>query len=144
MAGYLLDSNHLGLAVTRSTAVRRRLEQERKAGSRIGTCIPALCEVEVGVRQVAYPELYRQNLKRLLLHVRIWPLDLDTGILYGEIYHELKSQGRVLSQVDMMLAALARQRKLTLLTTDRDFEALPIVRTENWTLGDGGPASNGV
>ena len=142
MAGFLLDANHLGLAVTRSTAVRRRLEKERKAGSRIGTCIPALCEVEVGVRQVAYPEMYRQNLKRLFLHVRIWPLDFETGSLYGEIYHELRSRGRVLSQVDMMLAALAMQMRLTLLTTDRDFEALPIVRTENWTLEDDGPAAS--
>jgi predicted nucleic acid-binding protein len=38
----------------------------------------------------------------------------------------------------MMLAAMARQMKLVLLTTDRDFEALPDVRTENWvTLAEG-------
>jgi len=88
----------------------------------------------VGIRQVADPGAYRQNLKRLLLHVRIWPLDLETASLYGEIYHELRRRGRILSQVDIVLAALARQMKLTLLTTDRDFEALPVVRTENWTL----------
>lgn len=138
MAGFLLDANHLGLAVTRSTAVRRRLEETRKAGSRLGTCIPALCEIEVGIRQVAQPEAYRQNLKRLLRYVRIWPLDMDTGLLYGEIYHELRHRGRILSQVDMMLAALARQMKLTLLTTDRDFEALPSVRTENWAIDEEG------
>ena len=40
---------------------------------------------------------------------------------------------KVLSQVDMMSAALARQMKLTILTTDRDFEALPWLRTEDWT-----------
>jgi predicted nucleic acid-binding protein len=40
-------------------------------------------------------------------------------------------QGRVLSQVDMMLAALARQHRLTLLTTDRDFEVLTDLRLEN-------------
>jgi predicted nucleic acid-binding protein len=31
-----------------------------------------------------------------------------------------------------MLAALARQMDVTLATTDRDFDALPDVRTENW------------
>ena len=31
-----------------------------------------------------------------------------------------------------MLAALCRQMNLTLLTTDRDFEALPDIRVENW------------
>jgi predicted nucleic acid-binding protein len=33
----------------------------------------------------------------------------------------------------MMLAALARQMKLTILTTDRDFEAFPDIRTASWT-----------
>ena len=32
----------------------------------------------------------------------------------------------------MMVAALARQMKLIVLTTDRDFEALPSVRKEHW------------
>ena len=34
--------------------------------------------------------------------------------------------------VYMMQAALARQMQLTLLTADRDFEALPEIPTENW------------
>ncbi len=46
--------------------------------------------------------------------------------------HLLRANGRVLSQVDMMLAAIARFSKATLLTSDRDFEALPDILTENW------------
>jgi predicted nucleic acid-binding protein len=52
--------------------------------------------------------------------------------MYGEIFRDLRSRGRVLSQVDMMLAALAKQMDLTIATADRDFEALPDIRTENW------------
>ncbi len=134
MAGYLLDTNHLGLAVTPASSVRRRLEEVRKTGERFGTCVPALCEIEAGVLQVRHPEEYRLNLKRLLRHVRIWPLDLETARYYGEIYLELRQKARVLSQVDMMLAALARQMRLTILTMDRDFEALSHIRTENWAM----------
>ncbi len=43
----------------------------------------------------------------------------------------------MLSQMDMMLAALARQQKLVLLTTDRDFEALPDLAIENWIVYSG-------
>jgi predicted nucleic acid-binding protein len=32
----------------------------------------------------------------------------------------------------MMLAALARQHRLVVLTTDGDFKALPDLRVENW------------
>jgi tRNA(fMet)-specific endonuclease VapC len=56
----------------------------------------------------------------------------DTARLYGAVYVELRRLGRALSQVDMVLAALARQHKLTVLTTDRDFEALEDLRVENW------------
>jgi predicted nucleic acid-binding protein len=49
----------------------------------------------------------------------------------------LRGQGRVLSQVDMMLAALARQHKLSILTTDRDFEALSDLTVENWVVSSG-------
>jgi hypothetical protein len=44
-----------------------------------------------------------------------------------------------LSQVDMILAALARQHKLTILTTDRDFEVLTDLRVENWVVCRGQP-----
>jgi predicted nucleic acid-binding protein len=51
--------------------------------------------------------------------------------LYAEIYHDLRDRGRVLSQVDMLLAALSRSMDATLFTSDRDFDALPNVRVEN-------------
>jgi predicted nucleic acid-binding protein len=68
----------------------------------------------------------------LLGRVRLWPLERSLARLYGDIFKELRSRGRVLSQVDMILAALARQRDLTLATADRDFEALADIRAESW------------
>jgi tRNA(fMet)-specific endonuclease VapC len=94
--------------------------------------VPVLCEIECGVRNVKRPEEYRENLKRLLRHVSVWPIDLETARLYGEIDEKLRRKGRFLSQVDKMIAALARQLRIGLLTSDRDFEALPEVRAENW------------
>lgn len=89
--------------------------------------------MEVGIQQTPKPQENRRLLAHLLNHVRLWPLDGETTRHYGAIYLELKRIGRVLSQVDIMLAALARQHRLTLLTSDRDFEALPDIRTEDWT-----------
>jgi predicted nucleic acid-binding protein len=47
----------------------------------------------------------------------------------------LQSAGRALSQVDILRAAMARHRKATLLTTDKDFHALPDIQTEDWLPG---------
>lgn len=97
----------------------------------MGTCVPVLCEIEAGIQQVSQPEAYRENLQRLLRQIRVWPIDPTTARMYGEIHHDLKRRGRALSQVDMMLAALAKQMGVTLATSDQDFAALDIPR-ENW------------
>jgi tRNA(fMet)-specific endonuclease VapC len=93
-----------------------------------------LCELEVGIQQTPKPDDNRRRLAQLLRHVRLWPLDAESARLYGAVYIELRRQGRVLSQVDMILAALARQHRLTVLTTDRDFEALTDLHVENWVI----------
>jgi tRNA(fMet)-specific endonuclease VapC len=134
MADYLLDCNHLSAALRKVSPVRDRIHQRRKAGHRFISCYPVLCELEVGIQQTPKPEDNRRRLAQLLRQVRLWPLDGDTTRLYGAVYIELRRQGRALSQVDMMLAALARQHKLTVLTTDRDFEALTDLRVENWAV----------
>jgi tRNA(fMet)-specific endonuclease VapC len=134
MPDYLLDCNHLSAALRKVSSVRERIHQARRAGHRFISCYPVLCELEVGIQQTPKPEENRRRLTQLLRHVRLWPLDGDTARLYGAVYIELRRQGRVLSQVDMLLAALGRQHKLHVLTTDRDFEALPDLRVGNWVV----------
>jgi len=133
MPAYLLDTNHVGMAVDRASVVAQRIFEARLAGMRLGTCLPVLCEIEAGMRQVRHKVKYRKDLNHLLLQLRLWPLDLKTSQIYGDVYMELRQRGRALSQVDIMVAALARQRKLTILTTDLDFEALSDIRTADWS-----------
>ena len=131
-AAYLLDTNHVSRAVTSGSSVRERILELRQRGIKIGTCVPVLCEIEAGIQQVSRPDANRQNLARLLRQIRVWPINPVTARIYGEIYHDLKRRGRVLSQVDIMLAALARQMGMTLATSDHDFTALADIPTENW------------
>jgi tRNA(fMet)-specific endonuclease VapC len=133
MSDFLLDCNHLSAAIRKVSTVRERIRISRRQGNRFVTCSPVLCELEAGIQQSASPAEYRRRLGHLLGHVRLWHLDRDMAQLYGQVFHELRRQGRVLSQVDMMLAAMARQHKMILLTADKDFEALPDIRTEDWS-----------
>jgi tRNA(fMet)-specific endonuclease VapC len=134
MADYLLDCNHISPALRKASPLRDRILQSRLMGHRFISCYPVLCELEVGISQTPKPEANHRQLSHLLHHIRLWPLDAKTVQIYAEIYLELRNKGRVLSQVDIMLAALARQHKLTLLTSDRDFEALPDLAIENWSV----------
>jgi tRNA(fMet)-specific endonuclease VapC len=133
MPGYLLDCNHLSASLRRVSPVRERIHEARRVGHRIISCYPVLCELEAGIQQTAKPDENRRRVAQLLRHVSLWPLDKETTRLYGAIYLELRRQGRALSQVDIMLAALARQHRLVVLTTDKDFDALADLAVENWT-----------
>jgi tRNA(fMet)-specific endonuclease VapC len=132
MTRYLLDTNHVSEAIRRVSRLRERIRLRARQGDIFGTCSPVLCELEVGIQQTGNPPAARRRLAVLLRTVRVWPVEADIAQLYGAFYLELQRKGRALSQIDIMLAALARQMDLTLLTTDRDFEALPDVRTETW------------
>ena len=129
---YFLDTNHLSHALGKVSTLRDRIRQGRRQGFRFGTCWPALFELEVGMSQTREPEVCRRNLKVLLKEVSIWAPDWKLMRGFGEVHHLLKQRGRILSHTDKVLAAMARIEKATLLTTDRDFEAIPEIKTENW------------
>jgi tRNA(fMet)-specific endonuclease VapC len=132
MAGYLLDTNHLSDGVRKISLVRERLRDAHRRGHRFATCWPVLCELEAGICQTARAEAYRRTLRGLLKEIRIWAVDWKSVRIYGELFKMVRKKGRVLSHVDLVLAALATQFKVTLLTADKDFDATPEIRTENW------------
>lgn len=132
MAGWLLDTNHLSAALKPRSPLRDRIEQACHSGERVGTCVPVLCEWEAGIQALEREESYRRALHQLLKRVRVWPIEVQVARLYREVYQDLRSRGRVLSQVDMMLAALANAMGLTILSADQDFLAVPGLRLESW------------
>ncbi|HZW29323.1 MAG TPA: type II toxin-antitoxin system VapC family toxin [Isosphaeraceae bacterium] len=132
MARYLFDTNHLSAAIDDEADVRDHIFQLRRPGHRLGTCVPVLCERETGLQRTHRREHNRRLLITLLRQIRIWLLEPPLALVYAEIFHDLRARGRVLSQVDMMLAALSRSMDAVLLTDDRDFEALPDLQIENW------------
>ncbi|QOV87290.1 PIN domain-containing protein [Humisphaera borealis] len=134
---YLLDTNQLThAAANRGSPVVKRIRQVSSAGDAVGVCVPVLCEAHAGFAGLseAKREHYLEELRHLMRLLRLWPLDSDAAVEYGRIYQSCRQVGRVLSPVDMMLAALAREERLILVTADRDFDALPDLRIEDWTL----------
>ena len=132
MKGYLLDTNHLSEAIRPGSPLAKRFGSAQRRGYRVGLCIPVLCELESGIQGLSHPEEHRFGLTRVLEHAKIWPIDSATALHYGRLFHVLRGRGRVLSQVDMMVAALAAQMDLTILTADQDFAAVPNLSVENW------------
>jgi tRNA(fMet)-specific endonuclease VapC len=134
MARFLVDTNHLGRAIDPDDALRHRIRTAVRVGHSFGTVVPVLFELHTGIRQMSEGDARRaaRQLLNLLKTVRVWPLEREDGDSAARIFLDLRSRGRVLSQVDILLAAVALRLRAMLLTTDRDFEALPEVPAENW------------
>jgi len=132
MRGYLLDTNHLSHAIRVLSPLRDRLRQAHRQGYRLITCWPVLCELQEGIVFTADPRHCERTLKLLMKEVRIWPSDWKLVENYGICAKLTRQRGRVLSTVDLILAAFAWKESAVLLTADKDFEAFPEIKTENW------------
>jgi tRNA(fMet)-specific endonuclease VapC len=129
---YLLDTNHLSAYLDRHAALQPRVDAALRAGDRFGICLPVHCEYRSGIR---VSRRYRQNLARFQAALgifRLWPTDEDTAAEFAEIFRELRAAGRMLSQFDLLIAAVARQHRLILLTADQDFEPVSRLQRDNW------------
>ena len=132
MAVYLLDTNHLSQCLNKVSRLRERIHIAHRSGSRFGTIVPALCELEVFISGSIKAEASHRALRRFASYVRAWPIDPEITVGYARLYLDLRTRGRILSQVDLMIAAMAQLKPCTVLTSDRDFEALPDLVCENW------------
>ncbi len=79
MAGFLLDTNHVSEAIRPVSRVRERIEQSRRAGVRVGTCVPVLCELEAALQTSVRRAAHRRTLDRLLQQEQ--GVQVDSGSL---------------------------------------------------------------
>jgi tRNA(fMet)-specific endonuclease VapC len=129
---FLLDTNHLSAYLDRNATLEARVDARLLSGDRFGITLPVLCEYRAGI---AAGKRLQRNLARLTAAMevfRLWPADQQTAAEFGRLFHELRGAGRMLSQFDLLIAALAIQHDLTLLTRDSDFHGVPRLRIENW------------
>ena len=132
MSRFLLDTNHMSAAIRQASVLRDRIRQHHRRGDRFATCVPVLCELEVGIRQTLAIEANHRRLAVVLEIMKIWPLESDAPACFAELYQKARARGQPMTSIDLFLATLAILRGAIILTTDQDFAALPEVPTENW------------
>ena len=132
MTRYLLDTNHLSALLKRNPLVESRVNAGIQRGDRFGITLPVLCEFRAGIAIGKKSQWNLARFKAATASFRYWPLDEQTAIEFATLSNELRKTGRPIGQFDALIAASARQHRLTLLTADSDFQAVPRLRQENW------------
>lgn len=129
---YLLDTNAASyLALSRFPAMNERLI----AAGASHVAISAVTEGEILYGLSLKPEArsLAVAMHQFLKQVRILPWDSSAANAYGPMRAVLQRTGRLLGNLDMMIAAHAIAEDAVLVTNDAAFGRVRGLRVEDWT-----------
>ena len=132
MSNFLLDTNHLSPLVTLNHPLRRAVLSSFDAGNTFSVCVPVVTEMIYGISVVPRANRNRQEWLRLKPRFACYIPDEVDAETAADLQVTLRRQGWQLAVIDALIATVALRYDLTLLTTDRDFAAVPALKTENW------------
>ena len=129
---FMLDTNIcIELIRRRSTRVLLRLQQCSPGD--VGMSSITLAELEFGVHKSRMPDRNKLALAEFAAPLEILPFDDLAAASYGELRARLERQGQPIGSMDMLIAAHALSRGLTLVTNnEREFRRVPGLRVTNW------------
>jgi tRNA(fMet)-specific endonuclease VapC len=132
MAGYLVDTNHLGRLVDTRQPLRMRLREAIVRGDRFYILLPIIVETVAGfsILPRAGHNWAEWELLRPLLG--LISLEETDALDAARLQVTLRRKGKQLGTVDAMIAIAALRHELTLLTTDGDFAHVPSMRLATW------------
>jgi tRNA(fMet)-specific endonuclease VapC len=128
---WMLDTNTLSDLIRnpRGALVRRLGSIEPDA---ICTSIVVACELRFGANRKGSDAL-TTRVEQLLASLTVLPLDEPADRHYADIRAALERAGTPIGSHDMLIAAHARSRGMTLVTHNmREFERVPGLRVEDW------------
>jgi tRNA(fMet)-specific endonuclease VapC len=131
-ARYLLDTN------TASYAIKGDVPQVREHLLKIPTTDVAIsviteAELRFGVVRLSNPKRIAVAVEEFLKYVDIYPWTSAAAREYADLRASVERDGRPMGNMDLMIAAHALALGIVLVTSDRVFERVKGLITEDWT-----------
>jgi tRNA(fMet)-specific endonuclease VapC len=129
---YLLDTNAITDLIEGHPQVIASMTTRIQEGHRMALCLPVRYEVERGL-------VWKNLQKKLQVFRSIYPrLDLieltsEDWLRAVEFWANSRRTGKQLADIDILIAAIAHRLNSIIVSSDSDFDALPVQR-ENWRL----------
>lgn len=130
---YLLDTNIcIFLIRERSRALSEAIGRHRPAD--VGLSVVTSYELHYGAYRSARMKQNMQALAAFLRPFTIVAFSTDDAIKAGELRAELERRGTPIGPYDLLIAAQAATRNVTLVTNNvREFARVPGLKVEDWT-----------
>jgi tRNA(fMet)-specific endonuclease VapC len=133
MRRYLLDTGIMGHFINRRRGVDKRVDETRRRGDRVVTCLPVVGELFAGVEGSQSRDRNYHLLVLALERIPLWPFNREAAEEFGRIDAELRRLGRPIGKVDIEIAAIAlAMGNTTVVSADADLTAVSGLPVENW------------
>ena len=132
MADYLLDTNHLSPLITLGHPLRQRILDRLAKGDTFAVAVPALAEFLFGLGMTPRAPQNMAEWQYLRSSFGYHDATVPDAEQAANLQVVLRRQGWQLGTVDALIATVALRNSLVLLTSDRDFAAVPGLIIENW------------
>ena len=131
---FLLDTDIcIYLINKRPPSVISRFKQYQPGD--IGISVVTVSELEYGVAKSVRQEENQQRLEAFLAPFDLLSYTAEAVRAYGAVRADLEKRGKVIGPLDMLIAAQALTKDLTLVTNnEREFKRIPGIRIENWAI----------
>ena len=92
-----------------------------------------VAELEYGISKSNRQEETQQALYKFLSGFNLIDFDLSCSQAYGKIRYELQKKGSPIGNMDMLIAATARAKEMTIVTNNiREFSRIDALLYANW------------
>jgi len=128
---YLLDTNICVYAIKRDPRVLRSLQDH--SPDDFGISAITVAELWFGAAKSSRPRETRSSVDAFLKPFETLPFAVEAAAEYAEIRHQLERVGRLIGERDLLIAATAKSRRLTMVTHNvREFARVSGLKVEDW------------
>lgn len=128
---YLLDTNICIYAMKGQLGVLKKFKQHGQDSLAISSLV--LAEMAYGVAKSQRVEANTTALARFQMGMTILPWDESAMWHYGHQQHRLRSSGKMIGEIDLLLGCQALAINAIFVTNNtREFERIEGLRLENW------------
>ena len=99
----------------------------------IGVSTITVSELHYGAAKSKHTKLNFRRIEEFLAPLEILPYDHNAAVYYGEIRCNLEKEGKTIGPLEMLIAAHALSRGITLVTNNEtEFQRVDRLTVENW------------
>ena len=129
---YMLDTDICSYIIReRPISVLERFQKVKM--DQLHISVVTYAELIYGVEHSSSKKINRPIIDDFVHHLSILSWDQEAAEHYGKIRAFLRTEGSLIGSMDMMIAAHAKSREMTLVTNnDKHFRKVPMLKIENW------------